>query len=110
MRIVALLTAALIATPAVAGPLSKFDGKPPSLTLSTATALPVVERCLVDADLAPFVYRQPDRPDDVTLIWTIGNGVAISRVDLHQAAGATSVKAWNADKQAKKCAASGAGQ
>lgn len=104
MRIAALFTVALIAAPVSAGPLSKFDAKPPSLVLSVAIALPDLERCLLDADTAPFVYRQPDRPDDVTLVWTMGNGVALSRVDLHRAGQATEIWSWNLDKQAAKCA------
>ena len=92
-----------------AGPISKFDDKAPEAELSSSKPLGDVERCLIDLSgiPAPNVYRQPDRPDDVTLLWLANgsfNGTAIGRADLHRTPSGTRVRLWLKDKSAQACA------
>ncbi len=105
LLVLVLLTPVSVA----AGPISKFDQKSPVADYSTARRLEDVERCLIDMDgwLAPNVYSQPDRPDEVTLIWIAGGpgaGRAAARIDLHRLPNGTSVKSWMPAKQVAECA------
>jgi len=91
------------------GPISKFDEKPPVAEYRSANSLEDIERCLIDMEgwLAPNVYRQPDRPDQVTLLWIAGGmyaGKAAARVDLVRDGTGTQVKSWMPAKQARACA------
>lgn len=91
------------------GPISQFDHRPPVADYVTSRALEDVERCLIDLDGwgAPSVYRQPDAPDKVTLIWFKGGtfaGLANARLDLERMTTGTRVRSWMPAKQAKDCA------
>lgn len=101
-----LLTAMLIATTAQAGPISKFSERAPAQDFVSSRKLEDVERCLIDMKgwLVPNVYRQPDRPDAVTIIWTGVNGLAGGRVDLARQASGTKLTAWMPAKQIADCA------
>lgn len=106
-----MIAGALIALPTLAfaaGPISKFDTKPPVGEYDTAQKLEDIERCLIDMDgwLAPNIYRQPDRPDDVTLVWISGGmpaGTAAARIDLKRTSSGTHVTSWMPAKQAAAC-------
>lgn len=92
-----------------AGPISKFDDRAPVADYVSPKALPDIERCLIDMAgwLAPNVYRQPDRPNQVTLLWIAGGtgaGLAAARIDLTQTADGTKVRSWMPAKQARECA------
>jgi hypothetical protein len=108
MRVAAVML--LLAVPAYAeGPVSKFEDRKLAAAYETPAKLEDVERCLMDMKgwLIPNVYRQPDRPDDVMLIWTSGGtigGVAAARVDLHRQGGGTAIKSWMPAKQVEDCA------
>lgn len=52
----------------------------------------------------PYVYRQPDRPDDVMLIWQGTPGLTKARVDLKRVGNRTFVKAWMDNDAARECA------
>jgi hypothetical protein len=86
------------------GPISKFDRKSIDAEMVSARALGDIERCLVDMDghPAPNVYRQPDRPGSVTLLWVVDN-TAKSRIDLETVAGGTRVRSWLSSKQVTGC-------
>lgn len=89
------------------GQVAKFDGRSPDAEYVSTTRLEDVERCLIRTGSPPQVYRQPDRPDEVTLVWTAGgvsSGNAAGRVDLKKVDGGTGVKAWLGHKQVKACA------
>ncbi|MBB3910830.1 hypothetical protein [Sphingomonas desiccabilis] len=99
----------LLSAPALSGPLSKFDEKEPVADYDTPASIGDVERCLIDMDgwLAPNVYRQPDRPDRVTLVWIaggVGAGKAAARIDLSVTPAGTHVRSWMPAKQALACA------
>lgn len=97
----------LLMIAAQAGQIAKFDDRAPSAEFVSAAKLEDVERCLIRALAPPQVYRQPDRPDEVTLVWpgvSISAGNAAARVDLSRVNGRTSVKAWLAPKVVKACA------
>jgi hypothetical protein len=92
-----------------AGPISKFDSKPALADYVSAAKMEDIERCLIDMQgwLAPNVYAQPDRPDDVTMLWISGGdaaGKAAARVQLHRVSGGTHVVSWMPAKQALDCA------
>ncbi len=88
------------------GPISKFSDRAPAYEIETDRKMEDVERCLIDmrGQLAPSVYRQPDRPDAVTLIWTVPNGQTFGRVDLARVSTGTKVVAWLTVKQIATCA------
>jgi hypothetical protein len=79
------------------GPISKWDSRTPDLSFVTLASLFDVERCLIDMpkQLAPVVYRQPDRPDEVTIIYPDQYGLSNGRVDLKKSNSGTQVTAWS---------------
>ncbi|WCT73921.1 hypothetical protein PQ455_01425 [Sphingomonas naphthae] len=92
-----------------AGPISKFDDHGLSADYVSRAKLEDVERCLMDMKgwLIPNVYRQPDRPDDVMLIWIGGGlagGIAAARVDLRREIAGTHIRSWMPAKQVEACA------
>jgi hypothetical protein len=93
---------------AVAGPVSKFDEKAPKIDVLSTASLHDVERCLIDLDghPAPQVYRQPDRPDEVRLLWIV-QAKAVDRADLKATPQGTAVKIWTGSNQMRSCAESG---
>jgi hypothetical protein len=96
------------ALPASAGPISKFDDNTPAAAFTTARGLADVERCLIDMDgwPLPVTYRQPDRPDRVTIMWSVSDK-ALGRVDLAATPSGTAVTAWIKGKQFERCAPRG---
>ncbi|WP_271300631.1 hypothetical protein [Sphingomonas sp. CV7422] len=88
------------------GPISKFSTRSPDAVVTSARAMGDVERCLIDADgrLPPNVYRQPDRPDEVTLLWLGPNGLAQARADIHREQTGSKVTSWGVGKAARTCA------
>ena len=99
---VLLLAPLLIA----AGPIAKFEEKPPADEYVTNRALGDVERCLINMDgmLVPRVFRQPDRPDESMVIWTAPNGISVGRVDLKRDGQGTRLRSWFPAKQVTGCA------
>jgi hypothetical protein len=91
-----------------AGPISKFDGKIPKIDIVSQIPISDIERCLIDLDghPAPQVYRQPDRPDQVRLLWQV-RWDTVDRADLSSTTGGTSVKIWVGSNQMRSCAAAG---
>ncbi|WP_156361279.1 hypothetical protein [Sphingomonas sp. Leaf257] len=98
----------LIALMALAeGQVAKFDGRTPDAEYVTARSSAEVERCLIRQGYPPQVYRQPDRPEDVMIVWTAGGmaaGTAAARVDLHSSGTSTSIKSWLSQKVVEQCA------
>ncbi len=106
MRIMLLMT--LLGLGDQVGQVAKFDGRRPDAEYATAAKLEDVERCLIRVASPPQVYRQPDRPNEVTLVWTAGGVSASSaagRVDLRRQSGAaTKVVSWLSAKLVEPCA------
>lgn len=99
-----LLIAAL-----TSGPISKFDGRHAESEYDSPATAGEIERCLIDMSgmTLPQVYRQPDRPNIVTLIWqTHGplSASAANRVDLTTTATGTHVKGWFSKDDLEECA------
>ena len=99
MRTTSALCVMMMATSVSAGPISKFGDREPNASFVTSRAAGDIERCLIDVDgvMAPHVYRQPDRPDAVQIIYPGGfpAGVkSVARVDLADAAAGTKVSIW----------------
>ena len=104
MRIVLALVA-LTSTTAWAGPISKFDSRPIAYKALLGAKLEDVERCLIDVGKMGLanVFRQPDRPDHVTLTWSSGAGVATARVDLDRDQDGTRITSWLERKDLLPC-------
>lgn len=90
------------------GPISKYRADQVKADYVSSRAIGDIERCVIDLDgrFAPNVYRQPDRPTEVTFLWNAGSGVTVGRVDLQATASGTRVKAWAFEKQVRACAPS----
>ncbi len=89
------------------GQVAKFNGRSPQAAYVTAAKLEDVERCLIGVGSPPQIYRQPDRPDDVTIVWTasgVAAGSAAARVDLKRDAAGTRVTSWFSEKMVGPCA------
>jgi hypothetical protein len=89
------------------GQVGKFENRAPTASYVTVTQLEDVERCLIRFGFPPTVYRQPDRPDEATIVWIAGGvsaGNAAARVDLKRSDAGTIVKAWMSEKQVRSCA------
>ncbi len=90
------------------GQVAKFDGRKPDAAHDTVAKMEDVERCLIRAVSPPQVYRQPDKPDEVTIVWIAGglsSGEASGRVDLRRNDnGGTSVRGWFPEKLLMPCA------
>lgn len=107
MRMRLLLGGLALAAPAYAErPISKFDSRTPDLEMTSPKTMNEIERCLIDVDdrPAPNVYRQPDRPNEVTLIWPNQWPLTYARVDLTKTSGGTEIRSWKMGKQARECA------
>ncbi|WP_455156025.1 hypothetical protein [Sphingomonas zeae] len=89
------------------GQIAKFDDRKPEATYVSAKPMEDVERCLVRQLAPPNVYRQPDRPDDVMIVWLSGgpaSGNAAARVDLHRTGNSTAIRSWLPKKFVEPCA------
>lgn len=89
------------------GQIGKFDDRAPDLEYASGKTMEDIERCLIRQLSPPLSYRQPDRPDDVMLVWMAGGvsaGNAAGRVDLHRSGSRTLVKAWLDRKYVTLCA------
>jgi hypothetical protein len=66
-----LLLAFAIAAPCSADDIGSVRQKVPEFTANSDKNLFDVERCIIDTDNIgkPWVYRQPDRPEQVMLVW-----------------------------------------
>ena len=95
-KIIMLSAIALIPLQALAGPISKFDDKKPLIEQVSTVPLFDLERCLIDMSeyAGAFVYRQPDRPDEVNILWVI-QSVTMARVHLKVVDGGVAVRVWN---------------
>ena len=72
MRLKILLIASLVfAAPCSADDIGSVRQKVPEFTASSDKGLFDIERCVIDTDNIgkPWVYRQPDRPESVMLVW-----------------------------------------
>lgn len=93
-----------------AGPISKFEEKKPDLELISAVSIFDIERCLTDMDgwPVPFIYRQPDRPDETNILWVSTYGQTMARAHLKKAGEGAAVRIWkSAGNQARSCVETG---
>lgn len=91
------------------GPVSKFNDHKVTAEYESHRTMEDVERCLIDLDGPglPFVYRQPDRPDNTLLLWTTKGPLSApvtGRVDLRRTPGGVVVKSWIPEKWIRQCA------
>lgn len=104
---VAILALAALLAGDPTGQVAKFETRPPDGQYVSNAAIGDVERCLIRTGSPPQVYRQPDRPDDVTMVWTsagVSAGNAAARVDLRKIAAGTLIRSWLSMKLVRACA------
>ena len=104
-KIVVLSSIALIPLQALAGPISKFDEKKPDIEQVSTVPLFDLERCLTDMDgwPVPFIYSQPDKPDEINILWVV-QSTTKARAHLKVVDGGVAVRIWNADgTQSRSC-------
>jgi hypothetical protein len=113
-KIIILFSIALMPPPAVAGPISKFDEKKPDIEQVSTVPLFDLERCLIDMDdyQGAFIYRQPDRPHEVNILWVwTDSRFTIARAHLKVVDGVLAVRVWIKGnlprKQFKSCVETG---
>ncbi|ESZ88343.1 MAG: hypothetical protein Q27BB25_04530 [Blastomonas sp. CACIA14H2] len=94
LAIAATVLAAPIA--AIAGPFSKYESRQLEHDYQSRANMYDVERCIIDVDgwPPPLVFRQPDKPDRVTIIWTEDMGAG-GRLDLIQRDAMLEVRGWS---------------
>ena len=100
---------ALSASVAIAGPISKFDDRKPDLEMVSSVPLFDIERCMTDMDNwpVPFIYRQPDRPGELNMLW-VYNMKTIARAYFVTTPAGVVVKIWGAaGNQTNSCLATG---
>lgn len=92
-------------SPAFAGAVDKFDKRRPEIEGHVNKSMYDIERCLLHMDRVtmPFVYRQPDRPDDTMLIWQGADNMISDRVDLKRDGDGTFVRSWMGNKAVREC-------
>lgn len=104
------ITLVLLTSAATAGPISKFDSKKPDFEGVSQVALFDLERCLTDMDgwPVPYIYRQPDRPNEINMLWVVTNGSTAARAHLVKSEIGVTIRIWNAaGNQARSCVATG---
>ena len=94
-KIIMLSVIALIPLKAAAGPISKFDEQKPVIEQVSTVPLFDLERCLIDMDnhAGAFVYRQPDRPEEVNILWVVMD-FTTSRAHLKVVDSGVAVRIW----------------
>ena len=107
-----ILIAAIFLNSAViaAGPISKFEEKTPDVETTSSISIYDIERCLTDLDgwPVPFIYRQPDRPDETNILWVSTYGQTMARAHLKKVDSGVAVRIWKAaGNQARSCIQSG---
>lgn len=93
---------------AAQGQVAKFDNRPPIAEYESSRTIGEIERCLIRSAAPPIVYRQPDRPADVSIVWpgvSLSAGNAAGRVDLQSLGeGRTMVRNWLSKPVVERCA------
>lgn len=87
---------ALMTVPADAADLGKALTRPITGSFTSAKSIFDIERCIVLLDNRglPFVYRQPDRPNDALIAFSLGI-VVTTVITLHQEGATTHVETRN---------------
>lgn len=78
MRLRIVMLAALVAaTPGYAADVAGLMKTVPVFSKVTGKNMYELERCMIEVDgpIMPHVYRQPDRPQRVMMVWDGGGGV-----------------------------------
>ena len=69
-----------------------------------------IERCLTDMDgwPVPYVYRQPDRVNEINILWVVIDGKTAARAHLLKSDTGVIVRIWGAaGNQARSCVETG---
>lgn len=98
-----LLLSIVMAAPCSADDIGSVRQKVPEFTASSDKSMFDVERCIIDTDNIgkPWVYRQPDRPEQVMLVWEssdFGDATVLEMSGLRPVA----LKFWGRNKAWRK--------
>lgn len=102
MRFVLLAAAFAFASPAIAGPISKWDQRAPDATFTSGGAIGDIERCLIDMNGIggiPHVFGQEDRPGQRMIVWQNDDMDTTARIDLRATQSGTLITIWKANKK-----------
>lgn len=105
-RLLLALVIASYPAPALSGAVDKFDSKTPEIEGYVDRSMFEIERCLINMNriTVPYVYRQPDRPDDAMLLWTGADVAVAARADLKRQGTGTYVRMWMGNAEVRRCA------
>ena len=95
---------------AAAGPISKYDSKKPDFEGVSNVPIFDIERCLTDMDgwPVPYIYRQPDRPNEINVLWVATTAMTMGRAHLIKSETGVAVRIWGAaGNQARSCIRTG---
>lgn len=72
-----LISGLIFASPALGADVAGLMKTVPVFSTATAKNMYELERCMIEVDgpIMPHVYRQPDRPQRVMMVWDGGGGV-----------------------------------
>jgi len=106
VRISIALLMMVLSVPAFAGAVDKFDKRVAEIEGFVAQRMFDIERCLINMDRAtvPWIYRQPDRPDETLLLWPAGDNTIGARIDLKRQGDGTFVRIWMNNAEVRRCA------
>jgi hypothetical protein len=78
--------------------------KTPEFTATVPLNMYDIERCVIDTDNIgkPWVYRQPDRPNDVMLVWESSDFGNATVLEMRKEGSTTSMKFWGRNKAWRK--------
>lgn len=94
----------LIFSSAQAADIGGVRAKPAEFTASVVLNSFDVERCIINRDSIgiPIIYRQPDRPDDVTFVWQSSDFGNVTVLEMHRQSGVVEMKFWGRNKAWRK--------
>lgn len=100
----ALIAQTIPMGPALADDIGRVRQKTPEFTATVALNMFDVERCIIDVDNIgkPWVYRQPDRPNDVMLVWESTDFGDATVLEMRKEGNSTSLKFWGRNKAWRK--------
>lgn len=103
-KLLPILAFSCVISPAKADDIGGVRKKEPEYTASVPMNMFDIERCAIDTDNIgkPWVYRQPDRPDDVMLVWESSDFGNATVIEMHRNGNNTALKFWGRNKVWRK--------
>lgn len=104
LKWVCIVFVACVPAAAIADDIGGVRKKEPEFVASVELNIFDVERCVIDTDNIgkPWVYRQPDRPDDVMLVWESSDFGDATVLEMHRDGRDLRLKFWGRNKAWRK--------